>query len=281
MTKCSRLRHQSLSIAVLTVVLVLLEGCVAFPIGSAVTISTSIERDSVQFIKVGRTTKAEINEQLGRPLATYSEPSRWVYKMRTFYPSKWYGCVAIPAGFGAMGNCGKFGGESPKTEVLYIRFDTSDTVAQTKTRSIYESECVDDGVCPYLALPEIYEGLTNGDGLYFEGNSAAPFTGVRLSYFGNGQTAEILHFRDGLEHGPHEVWYMSGIKHATRSFRHGEKHGVEIVWYESGQASYRLKFEDGLRHGLHTAWQPDGSTAYRVCYRGGEKVDLSPEDCES
>ena len=74
---------------------------------------------------------------------------------------------------------------------------------------------------------------------------------------------------------------MSGIKHATRSFRHGEKHGVETVWYESGQASYRLKFEDGLRHGLHTAWQPDGSTAYRVCYRGGEKVDLSPEDCES
>ena len=124
-------------------------GCLVIPFPmSSETTAVYIERQDTNFIQRGKTTRAEIRERLGDPSMAISAPERWVYRLRQYNSGRWGMCVFVGGGYSGSMDCEEMSDEKPKTEYLYLRFDSSGKVSEISTPSVYDSECIEPGVCP-------------------------------------------------------------------------------------------------------------------------------------
>jgi mono/diheme cytochrome c family protein len=67
----------------------------------------------------------------------------------------------------------------------------------------------------------------------------------------------------GVQHGPYEAWYPSGVRKARGSYRHGVAHGRWTHWYDNGRKTMEGKRRDGAVYGLWTYWYDDGQERMR------------------
>jgi hypothetical protein len=199
-------------------------------------------------------------------------------------------CIAIPAGFGGVGDCGQISDGKSKVEYLYLRFDASGKVRDIRTPAVHGAECIEPGVCPGSLLlvrddvtrtipAGFYANLERRDGLYYERDSEVPFTGRRELRHPDGSPAGHLEFENGLENGYHCEWYETGQVKLLAHYEKGHKQGVERGWHENGTMSYRVSYASGLIDGQATAWKPDGTVVMEACFRNDVLVGVSSEEC--
>jgi len=78
--------------------LIFLHGCVLPFSMPPKTIQTMIPKESLSFLEIGQTTKADVRETLGEPWKTDQTDSEWAYELRTVLSGRWGLCVALPSG---------------------------------------------------------------------------------------------------------------------------------------------------------------------------------------
>ena len=75
--------------------------------------------------------------------------------------------------------------------------------------------------------------LVPKDGLFYEGDSETPFTGVLVDKYRNGQKMVELHFKDGKYEGLSTEWHENGQKSHEMTWKDG-KLVSETKWDEEG-----------------------------------------------
>ena len=100
--------------------------------------------------------------------------------------------------------------------------------------------------------------LYTRDGLWYDGDSETPFTGVLVDKYPNGQKMVELHFKDGKEEGLSTEWYANGQKQLEGTSKDGKREGLETHWHENGQKKSEATFKDGKKVS-ETKWDEEGN----------------------
>jgi len=123
-------------------------GCVILPV--PVPSKTHLEfmdREAVDFIEVGKSSRDDVLDNLGSPTMLSVEPSIWIYSIREYLSTRWRACgVIIGPGDGAAG-CSKATDGKEKYSFLEIRFDSSRIVTHRQIYSLAIGECTEAGFC--------------------------------------------------------------------------------------------------------------------------------------
>lgn len=109
--------------------------------------------------------------------------------------------------------------------------------------------------------------------LAYSPNSEAPYTGWVKAIHRNGETKELIHFRNGKEDGLWVSWYPTGQKELEIHFKSGEQHGPYFIWHDNGQMQLKAEFKNGKFDGLVTTWDEDGTKIDSIRYKEGEPVE--------
>lgn len=72
-----------------------------------------------------------------------------------------------------------------------------------------------------LRTVALFEDLEKRGDMYFEKESAEPFTGVRTTYFPDGRPAASIEFKDGLLDGVYSIWDADGTKRRETRYESG------------------------------------------------------------
>ena len=114
--------------------------------------------------------------------------------------------------------------------------------------------------------------LVKRDGLWYEGDSETPFTGVaRGETHRNGQKALELTYKDGVLLLA-AAWHEDGQKRMERNFKDGEPEGLDTSWYYNGRKKTEVTYKDGKREGLATWWHGNGQKQAERTFKDGKKV---------
>ena len=108
------------------------------------------------------------------------------------------------------------------------------------------------------------------DGLYYTGNSLAPYAGTANSFYENGQKESEYHFRAGIQHGVQTDWYKNGQKERQLNYEKGKRQGLQQTWYENGQQEMEMTYKEGKKHGELLTWKKNGKPAPVVKFVDGE-----------
>jgi len=49
-----------------------------------------------------------------------------------------------------------------------------------------------------------------------------PFRGVQKSYFKNGQLKEVTLYKNGLQNGPYQAYFVSGERRISANYKNGK-----------------------------------------------------------
>ncbi|WP_138991229.1 toxin-antitoxin system YwqK family antitoxin [Larkinella sp. C7] len=97
-----------------------------------------------------------------------------------------------------------------------------------------------------------------------------PFTGIVYTLWQNKKdTAEIVGFRNGVEHGEWKRFYESGKLMERRFFRNGKKNGDYVAWWPNGRKKLDYHFENGEYHGVCKEWSESGLLLKEMTYKQG------------
>ena len=96
------------------------------------------------------------------------------------------------------------------------------------------------------------------DGLWYEGDSETPFTGVAVDKYENGQKKEEATWKDGKPEGPFTSWHENGQKKAEGTFKDGNPEGLWTEWHKNGQKQSEATFKDG-KLVSETKWDEEGN----------------------
>ncbi|WP_152033824.1 toxin-antitoxin system YwqK family antitoxin [Paracidovorax avenae] len=72
-----------------------------------------------------------------------------------------------------------------------------------------------------------------------------PFSGIAVSYYGNGRLESRRSYLNGMVHGSGGWWYENGQKSQEWVSFAGMAHGPNIEWYENGVVSQKSYCEFG------------------------------------
>ena len=118
-------------------------GCTVLPDG--LPGRTYIEKDSLEFVQTGQTSKIEVRQALGPPDWSFNGGSRWIYKTRRRGDYGLSGCVAFPDDGGEM-RCSK-STVAPVMEFVDFSFDGQDVVDIQESLSIKSGNCNESNLC--------------------------------------------------------------------------------------------------------------------------------------
>jgi antitoxin component YwqK of YwqJK toxin-antitoxin module len=90
------------------------------------------------------------------------------------------------------------------------------------------------------------EQTVERDGLVYEVNSSAPFTGKARVFYPNGQLWQEVQIVDGKANGPVREWYENGQLGAEATLVDGKEDGLARGWSENGQLTYEKTYVDGV-----------------------------------
>jgi len=96
------------------------------------------------------------------------------------------------------------------------------------------------------------------DGLWYEGDSETPFTGVAVDKYENGQKKEEATWKDGKPEGPFTTWYENGQKQQEGTWKDGKPEGLVTGWRENGTKAAEATFKDGKKVSV-TKWDEEGN----------------------
>jgi antitoxin component YwqK of YwqJK toxin-antitoxin module len=91
-----------------------------------------------------------------------------------------------------------------------------------------------------------------------------------VTFFKDGKVAELVHYQDGIKHGPWEQNYEDGKPKVRGTYVNGNLQG-EVVFYSdiSGKQQAKGIYVNGLRDGVWIFWDEDGRPERREVYERG------------
>lgn len=96
------------------------------------------------------------------------------------------------------------------------------------------------------------------------------FTGIVYTMFPNSKdTAEIVAFNNGREHGQWKRFYPNGKLMETRHFENGQKTGVYNAWWPNGVQKLAYNFTDGEYNGVCREWNDKHVLIKEMHYKNG------------
>lgn len=99
-----------------------------------------------------------------------------------------------------------------------------------------------------------------------------PFSG-RLFYLfdASKDTAALISYLDGKEHGEWKKFYLSGNLKESRFFEHGQKTGEYRAWWENGNKQLSYFFRADEYEGTCREWNEDGKLVKVFNYQKGHE----------
>jgi antitoxin component YwqK of YwqJK toxin-antitoxin module len=113
------------------------------------------------------------------------------------------------------------------------------------------------------------------NGLIYEINSTAAFTGSSVDYHDNGQLSSKENYKDGKLDGLVEEFYISGQIWNRKNYKDGKLDGLVEEFYLSdrgGQLWKRKNYKDGKEHGLVEYFSPYGVLYVIEEYKDGKRI---------
>ncbi|MFZ6008912.1 MAG: toxin-antitoxin system YwqK family antitoxin [Bacteroidota bacterium] len=101
-----------------------------------------------------------------------------------------------------------------------------------------------------------------------------PFSGSAYALFPSGDTALVMHYRLGKEHGVARAWYAPNTLKECRVFVDGKKTGEHRGWYENGALKFIHHYQNDIYHGQVKEWQSDGQMYRSFNYEEGQESGL-------
>jgi hypothetical protein len=91
-------------------------------------------------------------------------------------------------------------------------------------------------------------------------NAPANFSGDWVTYWANGQTNSVRHYKNGIMEGFGTDFHTDGSKGVIYSFRNGIPDGEETGYFiKSGKIKYKGQYRDGKQVGHWIWYRQDGS----------------------
>jgi antitoxin component YwqK of YwqJK toxin-antitoxin module len=113
---------------------------------------------------------------------------------------------------------------------------------------------------------KVVKGVT-----YFEKEK---FTGIRYQCYASHDTAMVIPYRDGLQHGVARTWFDGNRLASLRYFEHGKMQGKHTGWHENGKLKFIYYFEDDLFQGNVKEWTIEGEPYRDFNYAEGHEAGL-------
>ena len=102
-----------------------------------------------------------------------------------------------------------------------------------------------------------------------------PFTGRIFTLFpGTTDTAELLSYLDGREHGQWKKFYPSTKTKEVRYFKNGQKTGIYNAWWENGKKQLEYAFVADEYEGVCKEWNEEGQLSRIMNYRKGQEEGI-------
>ena len=117
---------------------------------------------------------------------------------------------------------------------------------------------------PLFNVEKIKLTMDNGLVLYKQ----KPLTGTIFTlFFGTADTAELLSYLDGREHGQWKKFYPSTKTKEVRYFKNGGKTGIYNAWWENGKKQLEYSFVADEYEGECKEWNEEGQLSRIMNYR--------------
>jgi antitoxin component YwqK of YwqJK toxin-antitoxin module len=104
------------------------------------------------------------------------------------------------------------------------------------------------------------------DVTFFKG---APFTGIAVEHYFNGEIYKRLAYEDGKLEGESREYHFGAKPRAILHYHRGLKSGLQTVWYAEGPKRSENHFKNGVLEGEQTEWHLNGSLFQRLFYVDG------------
>ncbi len=99
-----------------------------------------------------------------------------------------------------------------------------------------------------------------------------PYTGTIYTLFPESRdTARIVRYLVGMEHGIWKQFYPGGKRLDRREFSRGQKVGEVLSWYENGQKKLHYHFENDQYEGAGREWNEEGVLVMEKNYHAGQE----------
>ncbi len=142
---------------------------------------------------------------------------------------------------------------------------------------IWSSCSVQEKTKPIVTV-DLYKSLLNKqeqqltiiNGIVMQQNN--PFTGTLFTLFPlTNDTAELIGYLNGKEHGEWKKYYSSNQLKEKRYFDNGFKVGEYITWWENGQKQSNYFFEADEYQGTCKEWNKNGTLSRILNYQKGHE----------
>jgi len=110
------------------------------------------------------------------------------------------------------------------------------------------------------------------DGIIYVIGETKPYTGTFIEKYENGDTREIINFKNGKVHGKHERYYKNGQLAMIRFPKNGKNDGEFKNYYENGNLRTEDKYINGKNDGVSRMYYENGQLWRESKYKNGEKV---------
>jgi antitoxin component YwqK of YwqJK toxin-antitoxin module len=111
--------------------------------------------------------------------------------------------------------------------------------------------------------------LTYKQGIMYRNDK--PFTGTVFNLYNTNDTADIISYLNGKEHGSWKKYYPDNKLKEIRQFSNGQKTGKLISWWPNGAKQMEYNFENGEYQGTCTEWNNNGIMVKQMNYNAGHE----------
>jgi antitoxin component YwqK of YwqJK toxin-antitoxin module len=130
-------------------------------------------------------------------------------------------------------------------------------------------------ILPILAQAQkkkifFYE-LDLNDGLYFQPNTIAPYTGLAYEEHEKGKKKAHIPIKDGKINGKVKGWEKNGEKIYEAEYKMGVMFGTEKQWYATGAKKLQISYLNGKPDGVCTEWFKNESKKSEGYYTSGKE----------
>ena len=130
----------------LVIVMLVTAGWVVVPYPVFGSSETFIEEETLEFIEIGQSTRAELQQAIGLPDLSFNDGSRWIYKVRMSKPGGWGGCYVEVISYEGSAGCGKSVDE-PVMTILDLSISDLGVISKQEISTVEMGKCTQTGVC--------------------------------------------------------------------------------------------------------------------------------------
>lgn len=124
---------------------------------------------------------------------------------------------------------------------------------------------------PSLTFGQVkLNNLVKKNGLSYEKEATAPFTGKAFVYFPNGDVQTIVEFKNGMLNGEVKSWSKKDVKQVEGFFDNGKRSGIWKLYFESGKLKKQATLQNDTENGEEIFWFENGNVEKKGSYVNGK-----------